>query len=506
VRLIRRCGILVISASVLITIGCGGGSTSNFTSSNVSSFPPATVPLVKLSTDTFTNSTSQHATEVEPDSFAFGQTIVAAFQVGRIKNGGASDIGFATSTDGGITWQNGFLPGLTTFQGGGTNSAVSDPAVAYDALHGLWMISSLTIASNGSTQVVVSSSPDGLNWNNPVPVSHTPDPDKDWIVCDDVSSSSFYGHCYVQWDDFQQNDLIYMSTSTDGGNTWAPALNSNNAGYGIGGQPLVRTDGTVIVPFLGGLLGNGIYAFSSNNGGASWSASTQIVTVSIHQVRGGLRTDPLPSAQIDAADNIYVVWQDCSFRSNCSSNDLVMSTSSDGTTWSQKARIPIDPTTSTVDHFIPGLGIDPTTGGATAHLGLTYYYYPQANCTAATCALFVGFISSLDGGATWSAPTPVAGPMSLSWLASTSQGPMVGDYIATSFAGGKAYGMFAFAKAKSGSTFDEAIYTTQAGFDVALAGGRVTSARERSVANSGSERPPRQYYDSNRLHPILHRN
>jgi hypothetical protein len=33
-----------------------------------------------------------------------------------------------------------------------------------------------------------------------------------------------------------------------------------------------------------------------------------------HQVAGGLRTDPLPSAQIDAAGTVYVVWQDCAFR------------------------------------------------------------------------------------------------------------------------------------------------------------------------------------------------
>ncbi len=153
----------------------------------------------------------------------------------------------------------------------------------------------------------------------------------------------------------------------------------------------------------------------------------------------------------------------------------------------------------TVDHFIPGLGIDPPTSGITAHLGLTYYYYPQTNCTAATCALYVGFISSLDGGNTWSAPTPLAGPMALSWLPSTFSGQMVADYVATSFAGGKAYGVFAVAKAKSGATFDQAIYTTQAGFDVAAAQGRFSSAGEQPVANRLSSRSPARSY---KIHPI----
>jgi len=155
-----------------------------------------------------------------------------------------------------------------------------------------------------------------------------------------------------------------------------------------------------------------------------------------------------------------------------------------GGTWTAPARIPIDPVTSTVDHFIPGLGIDPNTSGSTAHLGLTYYYYPVANCTAANCALYVGFISSLDGGRTWSNSTPIAGPMTLSWLPSTFSGQMVADYIGTSFANGKAYGFFAVAKANSGTTFDQAIYTTATGMDVLAAQGRNSSAGEWPVASA----------------------
>jgi hypothetical protein len=59
---------------------------------------------------------------------------------------------------------------------------------------------------------------------------------------------------------------------------------------------------------------------------------------------------------------------------------------------------------------------------------------------------------------------------------------MVADYIATSFSGGKAYGFFAVAKAKSGSKFDEAIYTAQSGFDVAAAPAVNSSAGEQPMA------------------------
>ena len=52
--------------------------------------------------------------------------------------------------------------------------------------------------------------------------------------------------------------------------------------------------------------------------------------------------------------------------------------------------MPIDAVTSTADHFIPGIGVDPSSSGATARIGLTYYYYPQANCTDTTCQLDAG--------------------------------------------------------------------------------------------------------------------
>ncbi len=68
----------------------------------------------KLSTDTFTNTDSDHKTEVEPSSFAWGSTIVSAFHVGRRPGSigwGSADVGFATSTNGGKNWKNGYLPG-----------------------------------------------------------------------------------------------------------------------------------------------------------------------------------------------------------------------------------------------------------------------------------------------------------------------------------------------------------------------------------------------------------
>src|SRR2546422_10428360 len=65
------------------------------------------VSLVKVSSDPYTNTSSFHKTQVEPDTYSFGNTIVATFQSGRFTNGGASNVGWSTSTDGGSTWKKG---------------------------------------------------------------------------------------------------------------------------------------------------------------------------------------------------------------------------------------------------------------------------------------------------------------------------------------------------------------------------------------------------------------
>jgi hypothetical protein len=424
----------------------------------------ANVPLTRVSTDPFTNPTSQHATEVEPDTFAHGATVVAAFQVGRFFNGGATDIGFARSGNGGAAWgAPGFLAGTTSSAGFATPfERISDPSVAFDAKHGVWLISSIPILPNTvvPTVFVHRSTNDGRTFGQPVqippPVSNSVNLDKNWTVCDNTPSSPFFGNCYTELDNFGDGDLELMSRSTDGGKTWSTPIPTAGNDKGLGGQPIVQPNGTVIVPFEA--LNGKISAFRSTDGGASWTRAVNVSSIRFHPVAGNLRTSPLPTAEIDGSGNVFVAWEDCRFRRLCPSNDIVFSRSGDGVTWTDAARVPIDDVTSTVDHFIPGLGVDPATAGAGAHLALTFYFYPTANCGGA-CQLQVGFISSPDGGAHWSAPTQLAGPMALSEIANTSQGPMVGDYISTSFSGATAATVFAVGAAQpTATTFDEAMF------------------------------------------------
>jgi hypothetical protein len=452
----------------------------------------AAVPLVKVIEDPFTNSTSQHKTTVEPDTFAFGATMVTAAQSGRFFDGGASDIAYSTSTDSGRTWSQGTLPGITVAGGGGTFERVSDPSVAYDAAHNVWLISSIPITSLGSVpNVFVSRSTDGgRTFGSPVTVATLGTSlDKNWTVCDNQQASPFRGHCYTTFDDNADGDRLKVSTSVDGGLTWGPARNTGNNAFGLGGQPVVQPNGTVIIP-AANANESAVIAWRSTDGGLSWGSTVTVSAVADHAPAANLRSGPLPSAEVDATGKVYVVWQDCRFRRGCKSNDIVLSTSTDGLAWSAVARVPIDATTSSVDHFIPGLGVDPATSGATAKLGLTYYFYRSTSCgkRANPCQLEVGYIQSNNGGSTWSAHTDVAGPFDVALTPDTSQGRMVGDYISTSWVGGKAFGAFAVAKApRPGFAFDQATYVPSGGLTAAAGGFVNTSNGEHPVAGAASD-------------------
>src|SRR5437870_7081898 len=202
-RLHRKSG-LILSATLALLFALASTSIAF-----------ANEPLIRISSDPYTNKTSQHKTQVEPDVYSFGSTVVATFQSGRFFNGGASNIGWATSHDGGATWTHGFLPGTTVYATPpGPYPRASDPSVAYDAKHKVWIISLLGIVSpSGPVDVLVSRSTNGgLTWGNPVVVNNSGDfNDKNWTTCDTWKSSPFYGNCYTEFDDFTQNNLVQMS-------------------------------------------------------------------------------------------------------------------------------------------------------------------------------------------------------------------------------------------------------------------------------------------------------
>ena len=95
-------------------------------------------------------------------------------------------------------------------------------SVAYDAEHAAWLISLIPLLPDTSTPTVFvnRSTDDGRTWSPPVsippPVAKSADLDKNWTVCDNVSTR-FRGHCYTELDNFGSGNDMLMSTSSEVG-------------------------------------------------------------------------------------------------------------------------------------------------------------------------------------------------------------------------------------------------------------------------------------------------
>jgi len=147
------------------------------------------------------------------------------------------------------------------------------------------------------------------------------------------------------------------------------------------------------------------------------------------------------------------------------------------------------------------LGIDPTTAGAKAHLGVTYYYYPVSNC-GNNCVLLVGYIESKDGGQTWGSVQQVGGPMKLSWLPDTFSGKMVADYVATVFALGRGYPIYSNAYPLVNSLYQQAIYTVRRLVNHPLDDQHLSAANDVQIPGATSDHGPRRYLDLDNEVPI----
>jgi len=426
---------------------------------------PQVIAPLPLSSDPYSQSPGQYQTEVEPGAFAFSSTIVTALQAGRFSDEGSANIGWAASNDGGLTWKNGFLPGTTKLTGG-QYDRITDPTVAYDALYNIWLIATVAFVYTSSgiaapAVLVNLSTNGGLTWSRPVIVDYVGFSgylDKDWVACDNSATSPYYGHCYAAWDDYDRSNLMEMSTSTNGGRSWGRFQTTADGVGGLDAGMLVQPDGRVIVPILSKAQ-TSVSVFASTNGGASWNRSITITSAYSYPSYAYYQDHILLSAAMDGSGKLYFVWVDCRFEANCRGNDLVMTTSQDGTTWQPVRRIPIAAAGSGTFYYINGLGADPAASG---NLGLAFYSY-SVNCPS-NCPLYASFISSTNGGNSWNARQSLAGPMYASWLPRGNN--RVGDYVSTVFANGRAFPIFALAQAPSGGHLNEGMYTIAGGLTV----------------------------------------
>jgi hypothetical protein len=443
-------------------VGCGGGN--DVVNAELQDAVDADCEIVsrQLSRDLF-DTGAQHETQVEPDSLAFGSTIVTAFQSGRLVDGGAAAIGWATSVDAGRTWRSGFLQPIA--------DRVSDPVVAYDAAQGVWLIALLAARlgdREDTTQLYVSRSRDGVAWSRPELAAGdaAESYDKEWIACDTWRSSPFFGRCYLAYLELETRQ-IRTRHSSDGGRTWSDAVLApveSAAQVGNGAFPVIRPDGALLV--LLSVYGSldpsvdAVLASRSLDGGASFEVARRVSPL-FTEDPVGVRAPPFVSADVDTAGTVYVTWADCRFSGQCNANGVVLATSRDGVSWTPPRRVPFGPAAAAVDHVAPAIAVAPGTSGARARLAITAYAVTQAQGCRRCEVIDAFLLASGDGGRTWRARQRLnAEAIQLGWIADTALGRMLGDYISTSFVAGRPMPVISLADEPQGGEFRQAIFAT----------------------------------------------
>jgi hypothetical protein len=314
---------------------------------------------------------------------------VIGFQVGRVDAGGDATNGYATTFDGGRTWTNGIIPGLTRGHGG-TFDRASDAVVAFGDDNQVYFSSLIFNDTTGEalqSAIVNNTSLDGGRTWGPVDVVQD-DPggglnDKNWVTVDNgTEAGHHHGRVYVSWDRVAG---VIVKYSDDQGRTWVPAspvyTPNGYAGQGISAYPVVKPNGDLFLAFMadaappaltlapGDELGEAISGLSKVSSATFVGAGTvptgvplpQAVVASVHTYSGNAirhqRAGTLLAADVDpTTGRVYVVWEDSLFRTDAA-NDAVLAWSDNGFQWSAPVRVNPGKTDDDLDHYNPSVAV-----------------------------------------------------------------------------------------------------------------------------------------------------
>ena len=324
----RRVLGLLISLGLLLgavaTFDVGGGEPAS-----------AAAPLQQIASDPSTGGGAQHASTADNHQAVWNDTIVSVFQVARAAGCSCGlYMGWATSTNGGTSWQSGIMPNLTASSlSGGPHHRITDAAVAYDAAHGVWL--AVGAAQNSSLNYVaatVSRSDNGIDWNTAalprVDAVTVGAPDKTWIACNNIATSPRYGHCYISYSQDSGNPLR-VTMSTNGGASWTTPVGPSANASGYDSVPVALPNGNVVVISTSTAFGsNGnttgqirASVLTDNGSSLTWTTNpTTKAAVTTRWVRP-MRSQSKPSVTIDpGSGRVFVAWHGC-LPGACTQND-----------------------------------------------------------------------------------------------------------------------------------------------------------------------------------------
>jgi hypothetical protein len=391
--------------------------------------------------------TSSHPQIIQPDtqiepSIAVNPAdplnAVAVVQEGRVAGGGDETNGYATTFDGGKTWQFGELPGLTYLVGGdqtGPNEfdRASDAVVAFGPGNLVYANSLVfTDSSSGGTHsgLAVNVSKDGgATWGPPVFLENDNiqgSNDKNWITVDNSSAPGHHlGRVYVTWDRGEPVVYSYCDANCDQLANWFPLTQAPiqfyplSPGQGISSTPLVLQDGSLGVAFTSG--SSVVWALALDAGQVPYPAplpfsqtTVTVATQMVHPIRYQRSCD----SQIITADvspltgKIYITWTDDRFRTDSPGvvDDpvIVASTNNDGLTWGAVQRLDSGaPTNDFVNRYCSSVA-----AGQDGVVHVMWRQRQEDNNPAGDGSTFSPTIDtyyqeSHDGGGTFTAPVQV---------------------------------------------------------------------------------------------------
>jgi len=354
--------------------------------------------------------------EGETSAAAFGSLIVATSNHiypgscnASAPSGTFGDCAVAAyaSTDG-TTWSR---TTISRTWNGATFGITFDPAVDYDK-NGVFYFSFGGAPLSGSypNSIGVSKSTNGMSWTTPVAVTFNRNKafDDKYYIAVDRSNTAFANRIYVSWDRNQgNNQLLYISYSTNGGNSWSAPIKVNDGTTKfervIGAYPAVNHTTGMVFDSWHDYAKNIIYVDKSTNGGVSWG--TDVAAVTTHAgfgtdigCVGGRSQGPAHALKVGPSGTLYLVYADpVTSGQNSRKFDVLLKRSTDnGATWS--AAVVLNDDNTTADQFHPTLSV---TGNGSGGDKVTVTWYDRRDDPANCLANVYGSVST-DNGVTWS--------------------------------------------------------------------------------------------------------
>ena len=328
---------------------------------------------------------------------------------------GANLNNYYYSSDGGLTWDIGFLTSSFGVWG--------DPVVDVDQDGNFYFFHlSNPPSGNWIDRIVCQKSTDnGESWSDGTytGLNGSKAQDKHWSVVDRTN-----GNIYLTWTQFDDygdpspncKTEIHFSKSTDGGETWTTAIKINEVDGNCidsdntveGAVPAVGPNGEIFVAWAGP---NGIVFNRSTDEGDTWLSQEIPVdpmpggwdfnipginrsnAANPHYLRHRSNGFPITKCDLSGGPNhgtIYVNWADQ--RNGTNDTDIWLTKSTDnGDTWSTPVRVNDDAPGK--HQFFTWMDIDQTNGN------LHFIFYDRRDYTDNNTDVYLAY--SLDGGETF---------------------------------------------------------------------------------------------------------